>query len=746
MMKLLVLTLAASAMAEDFTDTPFHWPDMLRNGNRVTQILASEKNPRPSADVYPKWYNKNSLRFVEVPPVPPGEEVAGGELVVLEYDDVNAEQMPVKQAAMRHGLMGLSVGADRVKTKQNQLGLIAKAADGKELGRYALSLWPIGNDEIVDKDDHRQKPRIINGALVALNRAVVAVQLSKANAWMGLPKDTKQIHVANLNLKEYDRAMEAIKEFSDQAQYFNDFQVADAMPAVTTDKLLEAVVKAVSSKSVFAEGLAKVGYLNLVEEKTKPLKKPVSASQIKGLMANKKQFDTHYNRDMFIVPAYYDKDGQPRPSMMTDTPDEWYVIWTEKATWLQNYLKAEQLQLRQGVTSATFAQAPDAEAEKPVVKKTSKAKGKKKLNLRIKGKKGKHSSFIEWGTVDPYTHMKVVQTEQAEKTAEAIEQEMEAAEESGEELRKPKIEAWYLNMADNEDRKQCMEVQLREQGFEPHREQGVKWPHGGVKSVSLAAIKAADLGDCVPNGISMRSVSDHMAKAASPEVVRANILSNYCGHKRLIEKLAESESDAEYFLIFEDDAQLKPWFRLHVEDFVKNYKGPWSAVQIDPFFVKSNSVDHASKIKKVPEGLAAEYRNHTIYHGGILSGIQTLLIKRERIGDIVTAMNEFQAIPADHIGRYIPSMIAWKPYIAVHPGWWGEEINEKCSKSVMASRISRQFGTSTANFLAKEGYDLDPEDHRYMSEQIDNNIEENPDDNGPLMVLNNLGIEEAVEV
>merc|ERR1719420_2477037 len=168
----------------------------------------------------------------------------------------------------------------------------------------------------------------------------------------------------------------------------------------------------------------------------------------------------------------------------------------------------------------------------------------------------------------------------------------------------------------------------------------------------MARLETEGLLDCVPNGINTKAVGDHSAVKVDLDTIRANVLSNYCGHKRLIEKLAKTNSTAEYFLIFEDDAQLKPWFRLMLEDFVENYKGPWSAVQIDPFYVHSKN--------PIMPGLEKTYKNKQIYHGGILSGIQTLLISKAHIQDLISAMNKNQAVPADHIGRFIDSMIAWK--------------------------------------------------------------------------------------
>merc|ERR1719440_1570823 len=132
---------------------------MLRNGGRIVQVLTSDTNPRPSKVNYPKWYNKYPMRFVEDVPTPPGEEVAGGEIVVLEYDITDKMGYgfgSVKQVADNFGFLGQAL-KDKMSPKHNELGLIAKAADGRELGRYAFSLWPIGNDEFEDPtSDMRQ--------------------------------------------------------------------------------------------------------------------------------------------------------------------------------------------------------------------------------------------------------------------------------------------------------------------------------------------------------------------------------------------------------------------------------------------------------------------------------------------------------------------------------------------------------------------------------------------------------------
>merc|ERR1719181_1047531 len=73
-------------------------------------------------------------------------------------------------------------------------------------------------------------------------------------------------------------------------------------------------------------------------------------------MANHKLFNAHYNKDMYIVPAYYDKHGNPRPGMLRDDPEEWYVVWTSDIAWRHNYLKAETFQTTYGFKSAVTEQ------------------------------------------------------------------------------------------------------------------------------------------------------------------------------------------------------------------------------------------------------------------------------------------------------------------------------------------------------------------------------------------------------
>jgi len=400
----LTLVLVSFAVAEDFTDTPFRWPDMLRNGGRVVQILTSESNPRPVDWNYPAWYSKYPMRFVEDVPVPPGGEVAGGELVVLEYDitdKMGYGSDSLKTMAKGFGAMG-SMMMNKFSPKHNELGLIAKDKTGKELGRFVFSLWPIGNDEIVDLNkDMRQRPREYNNTLITKNRAVTSVELSKANTWWGLPSDTKQVHVSNLNRAGFFKTIQAVKDYAAGHQWFNDYEITMPdgkvkMPAVTCNSLIEHVIESASHQRAFDDGLGKMGYLALSVDKKKAQKfGTVATKHIHALMKSK-SWGAHYNKDMYVVPAYYDEDGKPRASSAKEAPEEWYVVWTSGVNWRQNYIKAEEFQLKAGFKvgeaagmnlrqipkefdSAPAAPAPEKKPEgKNLLKNAHKGKGKGK--------------------------------------------------------------------------------------------------------------------------------------------------------------------------------------------------------------------------------------------------------------------------------------------------------------------------------------------------------------------------------
>merc|ERR1719272_16098 len=115
-------------------------------------------------------------------------------------------------------------------------------------------------------------------------------------------------------------------------------------------------------------------------------------------MANKKSFNEHYNKDMYIVPAYYDGDGNPRPNMMREDPQEWYVVWTSAVDWRQNYLKADKYQTMYGFKTATseawlgsksFEHSEQKIVAPPIAEKKAEPKKADKPKLSLKKKNGK---------------------------------------------------------------------------------------------------------------------------------------------------------------------------------------------------------------------------------------------------------------------------------------------------------------------------------------------------------------------
>merc|ERR1719272_1792740 len=116
-----------------------------------------------------------------------------------------------------------------------------------------------------------------------------------------------------------------------------------------------------------------------------------------------------------------------------------------------------------------------------------------------------------------------------------------------------------------------------------------------------------------------------MIHEVDQDTIEANALSNYCAHKRLFEQIEKSTS-ADYFLIFEDDAQLQPYFRHDVEDFIQKYDYPWSVVQIDPHGVRNPK----ALLKELPLQYISPRTNESqiISHPGMASGIQALLVKK----------------------------------------------------------------------------------------------------------------------
>jgi len=285
----LVLILPALCSAGDVTGSAYEWPDHPQ-GKNVIQILTSEKNAKPSASNYPKWYDSHEVRFVNKIPTH-GEELAGGQLFVLEPTDPDVEADP-------------------------DLGLIATDKAGKELGRYVISFWGIGD---IDRDS--KEP------LNPKNRAVVAIDLSNANEWE-VSKTREMNHITNLNRQGFLNVLQSCEDFADTYQFFNEYEVIMRdgeikQPSVSGDSLVDMIVDHATHQNAFEEGVVKMSFLALHAKVDKL--EPVSALQVKDLMASK-TFASHYKKDLFLVPAYYDAKGMPLTK--SETPDQWYVVQT----------------------------------------------------------------------------------------------------------------------------------------------------------------------------------------------------------------------------------------------------------------------------------------------------------------------------------------------------------------------------------------------------------------------------------
>merc|ERR1719482_2664165 len=147
------------------------------------------------------------------------------------------------------------------------------------------------------------------------------------------------------------------------------------MPAVTGNSLIEYVVEEATNQKVFQDGLSKMGYLSLSVHPQKAKKfKPVPKEHVVQLINNKNIFAPHYGKDLFIVPAYYDAAGKPLHAAGTETPEQWYVIWTSGVNWRQNYMQASKFQDKNGFKEGAaiglnMLQVDEEEPKHPTAKK-----------------------------------------------------------------------------------------------------------------------------------------------------------------------------------------------------------------------------------------------------------------------------------------------------------------------------------------------------------------------------------------
>merc|ERR1719420_190020 len=103
------------------------------------------------------------------------------------------------------------------------------------------------------------------------------------------------------------------------------------------------------------------------------------------------------------------------------------------------------------------------------------------------------------------------------------------------------LELWYVNMNGAKDRQQCMEKQIEEMSLKPNRYNGLNFHQCTKKSGSdPALVKCLTLngyGDCVKKGIQAQGIMTHGSKAGDDIAQQYHIISNACGHKRLMSHL-----------------------------------------------------------------------------------------------------------------------------------------------------------------------------------------------------------------
>jgi len=249
-------------------------------------------------------------------------------------------------------------------------------------------------------------------------------------------------------------------------------------------------------------------------------------------------------------------------------------------------------------------------------------------------------------------------------------------------LKKGQLEAWYVNLDESKQRKQCVEGQLKKQFLEPHRFSAVKYPTHceGNKNCFRKLFS-----DCMGGGINWQAVSAHGTVGAKPGAVQKGVIANWCSHKRLFDKLKQENKtkDEKYYVILEDDVILSPRFRLSLENFIANYKGDWKFIQVDPFgkpgrqtAFLNGAVTEPSKEKKKP---------------GDNYGMHCLVVKQSEVDSLHEYFSTHEVIPIDWIAKDVQGLITWEGNIAQNPeGHNGLEFAKPafCADGIYQSTIA----------------------------------------------------------
>lgn len=226
------------------------------------------------------------------------------------------------------------------------------------------------------------------------------------------------------------------------------------------------------------------------------------------------------------------------------------------------------------------------------------------------------------------------------------------------------VEVWYVNVEKAKERAKCMDNQLKALDIIPHRFEALK---------KLTP-------DCTAGGEKRAFMSDwdeQKKELVRNEQSRFNIISNWCSHKQLLSKLYNSSSEADFFMVMEDDTVInEKKFQAKMKQFINEYKGDhekdWQVVQVDFYgsscphhgvgHVGGKTVFKPRNLFKQAPGFKKPLKDSegcSQYFGG-----QALLVRRSEIPSIVEDMEAHQTVPLDWLPAQLPRGLAWKPNIA----------------------------------------------------------------------------------
>eukprot|EP00746_Dinoflagellata_sp_MGD_P153555 gnl/MRDRNA2_/MRDRNA2_84306_c0_seq1.p1 gnl/MRDRNA2_/MRDRNA2_84306_c0~~gnl/MRDRNA2_/MRDRNA2_84306_c0_seq1.p1 ORF type:complete len:725 (-),score=140.63 gnl/MRDRNA2_/MRDRNA2_84306_c0_seq1:529-2625(-) len=204
-----------------------------------------------------------------------------------------------------------------------------------------------------------------------------------------------------------------------------------------------------------------------------------------------------------------------------------------------------------------------------------------------------------------------------------------------------KIEAWYINNPSDVDRKDCMEKQLTDAGFAPHR------------FSALESTGSDDFDKCVSNGVEDMDADGDAFRHA---------VSNWCNHKRLFEGLQKLPTDTDYFLVFEDTPVINTKnLKKVVHDFIQDYRGKkWSFIQLDPYGGVGKNVGFHHEIPVFKP--CDDMENMQAYQG-----THALLVKTAALQQITGLMSRRKATRLEDLVIQIPTFLAVSAGVAINP-------------------------------------------------------------------------------